>query len=218
MMDFLSGEDKLLTLENEKRAEGFSIIAGVDEVGRGPLAGPVVAAAVAFPENAQIPRVNDSKKLSAAQRDELYKQIISVPGVKYAVAELDARDIDRMNILEASREAMRRAVKALGRIDFLLIDGLPVPGFDVPNLAVVKGDGKSASIAAASIVAKVYRDRFMEAQATNFPVYGFEQHKGYGTALHMEAIKRHGVCELHRRSFAPVRNILEPPPEQLELF
>lgn len=217
-MDFLSGKDKLLTLENEKRAEGFSIIAGVDEVGRGPLAGPVVAAAVVFPENARIPRVNDSKKLSAAQRDELYEQIISVPGVKYAVAELDARDIDRMNILEASREAMRRAVKALGRIDFLLIDGLPVPGFDVPNLAVVKGDGKSASIAAASIVAKVYRDRFMEAQATSFPAYGFEQHKGYGTALHLEAIKRHGVCELHRKSFAPVRNILNPPPEQLELF
>ncbi len=217
-MDFLSGNDKLLTLEREKRAEGFSVIAGVDEVGRGPLAGPVVAAAVAFPEEESIPAVNDSKKLTAKQRDELYDMILAIPGVKYGIAELGPEDIDKINILEASREAMRRAVKQLGDIDFLLVDGLPVPGFDVPNLAVVKGDSKSASIAAASILAKVHRDRYMESLAEQYPQYGFEKHKGYGTAEHLAALKKHGICELHRKSFGPVREIIDPPPEQLELF
>jgi len=217
-MDFLSGNDELLSLERQKRAEGFSIIAGVDEVGRGPLAGPVVAAAVAFPADAAIPAVNDSKLLSARQRDELCMMIKAVPGVQFAIAEVGPEEIDRINILEASRHAMRLAVRQLERIDFLLIDGLPVPGFEVPNLAVVKGDRRSASIAAASILAKVYRDRWMEEQAVRYPGYGFEHHKGYGTEVHMAALRRLGVCPLHRRTFAPVRDVISPPPQQLELF
>lgn len=217
-MDYLSGNDELLSLELKKRAEGFSIIAGVDEVGRGPLAGPVVSAAVAFPENASIPAVNDSKLLTEKRRNELCAMIKAVPGVIYAIAEIDSEEIDRINILEASRQSMRLAVRQLGRIDFLLIDGLPVPGFEVPNLAVVKGDRLSASIAAASILAKVYRDELMNKQAELYPGYGFERHKGYGTKEHLAALCRLGVCPLHRRSFAPVRNVISPPPQQLELF
>jgi len=217
-MDFLSGNDELLSLERQKRAEGFCLIAGVDEVGRGPLAGPVVAAAVAFPADAAIPAVMDSKLLSARRRAELNVMIRAVPGVRWALAEIGPEEIDRINILEASRLAMRRAVAQLGAIDFLLIDGLPVPGFAVPNLAVVKGDRLSASIAAASILAKVYRDEYMEKQADRYPEYGFERHKGYGTEDHLAALRRHGVCPLHRRSFAPVRDVITPPPEQPELF
>ena len=217
-MDYLDDQHELLAFERQKRAEGFLFIAGVDEVGRGPLAGPVVAAAVAFPSGAPVPPVNDSKQLSAVQRDTLYDAILAVPGVRYAIAELDAEVIDRINILEASRQAMRNAVKQIPDLDFLLVDGLPVPGFEVPNLAIVKGDAKSASIAAASIIAKVYRDRLMDQFAVEYPEYGFEKHKGYGTAQHLEALRRCGVCPLHRRTFAPVRDIITPPPEQLELF
>jgi len=217
-MTFLDDQHELLAFERQKRAEGFLFIAGVDEVGRGPLAGPVVAAAVAFPAGAALPPVNDSKQLSAAQRDTLYDEILAVPGVRYAIAELDAAVIDRINILEASRQSMRDAVKQIPELDFLLVDGLPVPGFEIPSLAIVKGDAKSASIAAASIIAKVYRDRLMDKFALEYPEYGFEQHKGYGTAQHLEALRQHGVCPIHRRTFAPVRDIITPPPEQLELF
>ncbi len=217
-MDYLSGNDELLSLERKKRAEGFSIIAGVDEVGRGPLAGPVVAAAVAFPPDAAIPAVNDSKLLSAKHREELCEMVKAVPGIQFAIVEVGSEEIDRINILEASRLAMRLAVKQLKRIDFLLVDGLPVPGFDIPNLAVVKGDRLSASIAAASILAKVYRDELMDRMAGQYPGYGFEKHKGYGTEEHLAALRRLGVCPQHRRSFAPVRDVITPPPEQLELF
>lgn len=210
--------DGLLTLERQKRAEGFCVVAGVDEAGRGPLAGPVVAAAVAFPAEADLPPVDDSKRLSAARREQLYDAILAVPGVRYGIASIDAPEIDRINILEAAREAMRRAVELIGEADFLLVDGLPVPGFRIPALAVVKGDSKSASIAAASILAKVTRDRYMLEAAGQFPEYGFERHKGYGTAAHLEALRKHGPCALHRRSFAPVRELEEPPPEQLELW
>jgi len=217
-MTYLDDHSELLAFERQKRAEGFSVIAGVDEVGRGPLAGPVVAAAVAFPSDADIPPVNDSKQLSAARRDELYTAILAVPGVRYGIAELDAAAIDRINILQASRQAMRVAVKQLGTLDFLLVDGLPVPGFDVPNLAIVKGDAKSASIAAASILAKVYRDQLMDDFARTYPGYGFERHKGYGTAEHLAALRRLGPCPIHRRTFAPVRDVITPPPEQPDLF
>ena len=217
-MDFLSGNDELLSLEQQKRAEGFSIIAGVDEVGRGPLAGPVVAAAVAFPAEAAVPAVNDSKLLTARQRDELEVMIKAVPGIKYGIAEVGVAEIDRINILEASRQAMRLAVRQLGTIDFLLIDGWPVSGFSMPTQALVQGDRKSASIAAASILAKVYRDRLMEKLALEYPGYGFEHHKGYGTKEHLNALARLGACPLHRRSFAPVRDVITPPPQQMELF
>lgn len=193
-------------------------MAGVDEVGRGPLAGPVVAAAVVFPEGAKIPAVDDSKKLNEKQRGELKEAIMQVEGVQYAVAEVDEVKIDEINILRATHLAMRLAVEKLDKVDFLLVDGRPVPGLPVASLAVIKGDSKSASIAAASILAKVYRDELMCRYAEIYPEYGFEEHKGYGTAKHLAAIKKHGVCKIHRRSFAPVRDILDPPAEQLELF
>lgn len=217
-MQFLLADSKLLTLEKAKWAEGFSFVAGVDEVGRGPLAGPVVAAAVVFPPGAEIPAVDDSKKLNENRRLELREAILELPGVQYAIAEVDELKIDEINILRATHLAMRLAVDKLEQVDFLLVDGRPVPGLPVKSLAVVKGDGKSASIAAASILAKVHRDELMCRYAEEYPEYGFEEHKGYGTAKHLAAIKKHGVCRIHRRSFAPVRDILEPPPEQLELF
>jgi ribonuclease HII len=217
-MEFLSHDDKLLALETDKWDEGFSFVAGVDEVGRGPLAGPVVAAAVVFPQGSKIPRVDDSKKLTATKRDELRQAIIEVPGVQYAIIELSHEIVDEINILRASQLAMRRAVEQLEQVDFLLVDGLPVPNLPVANLAVVKGDSKSASIAAASILAKEYRDTLMITLAKKFPGYGFEKHKGYGTKQHLRALQELGVCQIHRRSFAPVRAIIEPPPEQLELW
>ena len=217
-MQFLLADSKLLTLEKTKWAEEFSFVAGVDEVGRGPLAGPVVAAAVVFPQGAKIPAVDDSKKLNKKQRCELKEAIMQVEGVQYAVAEVDEVKIDEINILRATHLAMRLAVEKLDKVDFLLVDGRPVPGLPVASLSVVKGDSKSASIAAASILAKVYRDDLMCRYAEVYPGYGFEEHKGYGTAKHLAAIKKHGVCKIHRRSFAPVRDIIDPPPEQLELF
>ncbi len=217
-MDFLSHDDKLLALEHKKWDEGFSFVAGVDEVGRGPLAGPVVAAAVVFLPSSEIPVVNDSKLLTASKRHDLFQAIIAVPGVQYAIAEVEPAEIDRINILRATHLAMRLAVEQLVDVDFLLIDGLPVTGLPVDNLSVVKGDSKSASIAAASILAKEYRDALMVDFAKKFPGYGFEQHKGYGTKQHLKALKSIGVCDIHRRSFAPVRDIIEPPPEQLELW
>jgi ribonuclease HII len=217
-MQFLLADSKLLTLEKAKWAEEFSFVAGIDEVGRGPLAGPVVAAAVVFPKNVKIPAVNDSKKLSDKQRVALRDAIMDVPGVQYAIAEVDEAKIDEINILCATDLAMRMAVEKLERVDFLLVDGRPVPGLPCESLSVIKGDAKSASIAAASILAKVYRDELMCRYAEIYPGYGFEEHKGYGTAKHLAAIKELGVCDIHRRSFAPVRDIVDPPPEQLSLF
>ncbi len=217
-MEYFSPDDELLAQEHKFWREGFSFVGGTDEAGRGPLAGPVVAAAVVFPIGAQIPKVNDSKKLTDAQRVELHEAILAVVGVQWAVAELDVETIDRINILQASREAMRRAVKQLDKIDYLLIDGLPVPGFDLPNTALIKGDARSASIAAASILAKVHRDKLMTVLAAEFPCYGFERNKGYGTKAHLEALKKFGICRVHRRSFAPVRNIINPAPRHLDFF
>ena len=217
-MQFLLADSKLLSLEKNKWAEEFSFVAGIDEVGRGPLAGPVVAAAVVFPQDAKIPAVDDSKKLNENQRRELNDAIMRVKGVQYAIAEVDEVKIDEINILQATHLAMRLAVEKLDKVDFLLIDGRPVPGLPFASLSVIKGDSKSASIAAASILAKVYRDDLMCRYAEIYPGYGFEEHKGYGTKKHLEALRKHGICKIHRRSFAPVRNILSPPPEQLELF
>ncbi len=217
-MEYLSINDKLLLLEQKRWAEGFSFVGGVDEVGRGPLAGPVVAAAVVFPEGARIPAVNDSKQLTEERRIELRQAILEVPGLQYGIAVVSVETIDKINILQASRMAMRQAVSQLEKLDFLLIDGLPVPDMPVPCEAIVKGDAKSASIGAASILAKVFRDELMVDLAGQYPQYGFEQHKGYGTEKHLEALKAYGVCAIHRRSFAPVRDIINPPPEQLNLF
>ncbi len=217
MTGFLTEADELLRPELESWTEGFCFVAGVDEVGRGPLAGPVVAAAVVFPRGVPWPRVNDSKQLTEAERERLRDEIHAVPGVQIAVAEAGVDEIDRINILNATHLAMRRAVLQLKNVDFILVDGRPVKNLPYPSKALVGGDAKSASIAAASIVAKVYRDGLMKKLDVLYPGYGFAAHKGYGTGFHLEALTRLGVTPVHRKSFRPVREILEPPPEQPEL-
>ncbi|TAE78389.1 MAG: ribonuclease HII [Verrucomicrobia bacterium] len=195
-------------LERALRARGMKSIAGIDEAGRGPLAGPVVAAAVVLPKAWRCDGLDDSKKLGAARRERLYERITADTRVRWAFAVVDADEIDRVNILRATHMAMARAVEALSvRVDHCLIDGLPVRGFGWEHDGVVKGDGKSLSIAAASIIAKVTRDRLMLEFAREFPQYGFERHMGYGTKLHLEALRVHGPCRLHRRSFQPVAQL-----------
>lgn len=192
----------LWTFEREARDAGFTVVCGVDEAGRGPLAGPVYAAAVILPDGAEIVGLNDSKKLSEHQRDVLYDRIHE-RAVDYAVAWADEREIDEQNILNAAMLAMRRAVESLAtRPELALVDGNRDPGFpDVQALTIVKGDARSASIAAASILAKVERDRFMLQMAELYPDYQFERHKGYPTALHYELLAKYGPCPIHRRSF-----------------
>ena len=214
----LAADDELLLLEQEKLRAGFRFVVGIDEVGRGPLAGPVVAAAVGFPAGAAIPRVNDSKKLTEEQREKLDAAIRGVPGVRIAIAEISADEIDRINILRATHKAMKLAAEQIPQADCLLVDGLPVPGLPAESFNVIKGDAKSASIAAASIIAKVYRDRLMTELDKLYPGYGLADNKGYGTAAHLSALKELGAAPIHRRSFAPVRDVITPPPEQLELF
>lgn len=195
--------------EKRARRRGARLIAGVDEAGRGPLAGPVVAAAVVFEDRRYPEGLNDSKKLTAAQRCRLYDLIIERAHVSVALSSR-AR-IDRMSILRASLWAMARALAGLPcRPDHVLIDGRDLPPrLPCPAEAIIGGDGRSATIAAASIVAKVTRDRLMQTMAGSYPDYGFERHMGYGTARHLEALGRHGPCPHHRRSFAPVRIALD---------
>ncbi|MBP7764684.1 MAG: ribonuclease HII [Deltaproteobacteria bacterium] len=189
------------TFEKLANGEGYRRIAGVDEAGRGPLAGPVVAAAVIFPPDYANSAINDSKKLSARKRDELYK-VIAQEAVAVGVGVADADVIDRINILRASLQAMREAVLELSSApDFLLVDGLNTIPLDLPQKAIVKGDARSVSIAAASIVAKVSRDRIMEIYHRQFPQYNFLQNKGYGTAEHRRILEEIGMCKIHRRSF-----------------
>jgi ribonuclease HII len=200
-----------LEFEERLRASGFCTVAGVDEAGRGPLAGPVVAAAVILPAGFSHPRLNDSKKLSEKTRASLFAALSEAPDVASAVVEVGPEEIDRLNILRATHEAMRRAVaKLLPEPDHVLIDGLPVQPFPKPQTALVGGDGLSLSIAAASIFAKVTRDRLMLDLDTQYPQYAFAQHKGYGTSLHLARLQMHGPCPAHRRSFAPVRQLLLP--------
>lgn len=210
--------NELLQPERKLWAEGFCFIAGVDEAGRGPLAGPVVAAAVVLPKDIELPEVFDSKQLSDSARRSLNDEIYQLAGVKIGVSVVDASIIDEINILQATHRAMREAVKQLDEVDCVLVDGLPVKGFDVESRNLVKGDSLSASIAAASIIAKVTRDDIMIEMDKAYPQYGFADHKGYGTAAHLRALQEFGVTPIHRRSFRPVREIIDPPPEQLELL
>ena len=215
----LREDDELLLPERELRAEGFCCVAGVDEAGRGPLAGPVVAAAVVLPELPELPGVFDSKQLSAAAREKLYSELLALPGIDIGVSVIGPELIDELNILKATHLAMRNALLALKHVDAALVDGLPVPNLPVPSRNLVKGDARSASIAAASIVAKVRRDAIMVEADREYPGYGFAEHKGYGCAAHVAALKKLGVTPIHRRSFRPVREILTPPQqEQMELF
>ncbi|WP_420792933.1 ribonuclease HII [Lentisphaera marina] len=200
-------EPDMFFFEEHYRLLGFKAIGGVDEVGRGPLAGPVVAACCIIGEGVVLPEgVDDSKKLSRKKRRLIYDQLREMSGIKYALGIVEAQKIDEINILQASHLAMRQAVEAMtSEPDFLLIDGLPVPGFKQGNRSIVKGDSRSVSIAAASILAKEFRDDLMTEYSEKYPEYGFEKHMGYGTKLHMEALKKYGPCPLHRCSFAPVR-------------
>lgn len=198
-------------LEYEKRFASSGVIAGIDEAGRGPLAGPVSVAAAILPEGFSHPAINDSKKLSEKKREELYEELSADDGIQYAVSLVHAGEIDTLNILKATYAGMERAVASLGVVPGLcLIDGLPVPGFPFPQESIVKGDSKSLSIATASIFAKVTRDRFMRKAAKRYPGYGFEKHKGYGTKAHLEALRTLGPCPLHRRSFQPVAQLSLP--------
>ncbi len=191
--------------ERELWKKGIQYIAGVDEVGAGPLAGPVVAAAVILPAELKIPQVDDSKKLSAKTRERLDKEIRSA-AIAISIAECSPEEIDRLNILQATKEAMRRAVMGLSTAaDIVLVDARQIPGLRVAQKAIIGGDRISHTIAAASIIAKVYRDSLMEKIGEKYPEYGFAGHKGYGTAEHLRALEAHGPTPWHRFSFAPVR-------------
>ena len=187
--------------ENKHRGEGYTAICGVDEAGRGPLAGPVCAAAVILPVDADIPGLNDSKKLTDKKRRELFP-VICEKAIAYGIAFADHKEIDELNILQATYLAMERAIQKLDiKADFALIDGNRAKDFGIPVETVVGGDGRSASIAAASILAKVTRDDYMLEMAEAYPQYGFEIHKGYGTKAHYAALTEFGACPIHRMSF-----------------
>lgn len=196
------------SIETEAHSKGFSFVAGVDEAGRGPWAGPVVAAAVVFNQHDIPDGLNDSKALSEAQREVLYDQIVACSD--WAVGIADVKRIDEMNILHASLWAMARAVEGLNKMpDFVLVDGNKSPELDVATRSIVKGDARSLSIAAASIIAKVTRDRMMQDLDKAFPEYLWAKNKGYGTKAHRDALSLHGICQHHRRSFKPIRELLE---------
>ncbi len=192
--------------EFERKYSDYQYICGIDEVGRGPLAGPVCAGAVILPKDAEILYVNDSKKLSGKKREELYKEITE-QAIAYKTVFMNHEVIDEINILQATYKAMRQAVNELNpQPDLLLIDAVHIPELEVKQVSIIKGDAKSFSIAAASIVAKVERDHLMEKYDELYPEYGFAGNKGYGSKEHIEAIKKYGPCPIHRRTF--IKNFL----------
>ncbi len=191
----------LWSMESDLMASGFASLCGIDEAGRGPLAGPVCAAAVMLPPGLVLSGLNDSKKLTEKKREALYDEIVS-SALHYGIAFAAVEEIEELNILGATFLAMRRAYAQLGVTpDLALVDGNRDPGLDVLTRCVVKGDATCADIAAASILAKVTRDRYMLEMAERYPMYGFEKHKGYGTAAHYAALREYGPCQIHRPSF-----------------
>ncbi len=197
--------DDVWAFEKEARVNGFEAVAGIDEAGRGPLAGPVVAAAVILPNPLPVSGIRDSKKVSPKKREKLFDEILR-HSIAVGVGIVNPADIDRINILQASLLSMAISVQNLDLVpDFLLIDGIFPISFDLPQKAVPKGDSLSISIAAASIVAKVTRDRIMEKYAKEYPEFGFSKHKGYPTRAHKEAIRKHGITPIHRLSFKGVK-------------
>ena len=193
--------------EDEGRQKGFEVIAGVDEAGRGPLAGPVSVAAVILPERLLLPHLNDSKKLSPKVREELCEEIVA-KAVAFRQVFVEPEVIDRRNILQATIQGMYDAIFGLPREpQLVLIDAVHLKELNIPQLSLIKGDARSASIAAASIIAKVARDRLMDEYDKRYPQYGFASHKGYGTAEHVAAIRKYGLCPIHRLTFEPVRSI-----------
>ncbi len=194
-------QEALWEIEKSLKEKGYKYIAGVDEAGRGPLAGPVYAAAVILPEDAELSGINDSKKLTPKKREELFEKITQI-AVSYAIFSVDEKEIDEINILNATHKAMNGAVNNLSqKPDYVIIDGNSIKGMEIAHETVVKGDAKSISIAAASILAKVSRDRYIDEMGKVYPEYGFENHKGYGTKAHTDAILKYGVCPIHRRTF-----------------
>ena len=193
---------ELKKMENELRQKGFNAICGIDEAGRGPLAGPVVVASVIMPENSMIEGVNDSKKISEAKREKLYDQIIS-EAISYGVGIIDEEEIDTINILNATKKGLTLAISQLKvKPDLIIVDALEhIDTMGIPYESIIKGDAKCYSISAASIIAKVTRDRIMREWDEVYPQYGFKQHKGYGTSKHIAAIKEYGLCPIHRKSF-----------------
>lgn len=201
--------EALCKYENQARAQGFLHIYGVDEAGRGPLAGPVFAACCSIQQGVCFEGIDDSKRLTATKRELLFERLTTSPDVQFGVGSSDHAEIDKINILQATHVAMKRAVEQASILpDYLLVDGLKLNTGSIPSLKLIKGDRLSQSIAAASIIAKVLRDRFMLEAHKLYPEYGFDSHKGYGTKKHLEAIRQHGPCLIHRRSFAPIKGLL----------
>lgn len=206
-------DDERLHFERRLYRSGARRLAGVDEAGRGPLAGPVVAAAVILPEEwvlhglpPDLAGLNDSKQLSPVQRERYFIELTAHPGVRFAVARVEPDEIDRLNILRATHQAMLRALRGLTPApDHILVDGRPVPGLPATQTALIRGDTRSYSIAAASVLAKVTRDRSMIEYDRRYPAYGFGRHKGYPTPEHLARLQQYGPCPIHRRSFLPVR-------------
>ncbi|MFO0752835.1 MAG: ribonuclease HII [Thermodesulfovibrionales bacterium] len=200
----------LYAYDDSIRREGFAVIAGVDEAGRGPLAGPVVAAAVILPRNCPLKGIRDSKTVPEKEREHLHEEISRV-ALALGVGVVGSEEIDRINILEATRRAMLTALEALGSaMDIVLIDALPLPPLPVPQRPIIKGDALSASIAAASLIAKVRRDRLMREYHALYPQYGFDKHKGYATRAHCAALQEYGPSPLHRKSFQRVLSLPLP--------
>ena len=200
-----------LSRERALRARGFVLVAGVDEAGRGPLAGPVVAAAVILPDSFRLDGLTDSKKVPAARREKFFRILTTHTAIVWSTGCAEVAEIDRLDILRATHLAMARALGSLPqRPDHALVDGLPARGLPVDHTALVQGDALSLSIAAASIIAKVTRDRLMVGLDARYPQYGFARHKGYGVREHLEALRHHGPCPVHRRSFAPVARAASP--------
>ncbi|MBQ5419949.1 MAG: ribonuclease HII [Selenomonas sp.] len=200
---------ELYNYERQFWAKGCEFVAGVDEAGRGPLAGPVSVAAVILPHELYLPKINDSKKLSAKVRDELYDEIMD-KALAIKTALVDAKTIDRVNIYQATINGMYESIFGLAQEpQAVLIDAVKLDNLPMVSESIIKGDAKSASIAAASIIAKVNRDRLMDEYDKQYPEYGFAQHKGYGTAQHIEALKKYGPCPIHRLSFEPIRSMVD---------
>ena len=199
--------EEMMRFENEAFQQGARFIAGLDEVGRGPLAGPVVSAAVILPKECQILGLNDSKQLSAKKREELFIEIQN-KAVAVGIGVVSPEEIDRINIYQASRLAMKEALIDLAvKPEHLLIDAMTIET-DIPQQSLIKGDARSISIAAASIIAKVYRDNLMKDFHDVYPFYGFDQNAGYGTKVNLEGLAAHGICPIHRKTFAPVKQYL----------
>ncbi|MDE5546269.1 MAG: ribonuclease HII [Anaeroplasmataceae bacterium] len=194
----------LYEFEEKLYDEGYHFICGVDEAGRGPLAGPVVVASCILPPFLRIEGINDSKQISAKKREELYKIIIK-NAIDYKIVFISEKDVDELNIYQATKKGMLEAIGGLKmQPDYALIDAMPLGELKIPHNSIIHGDARCASVAAASILAKVTRDEYMEKMDVKYPNYGFKKHKGYGTKAHLEALEKYGPCEIHRKTYAPV--------------